>query len=485
EELEAWVKEKEHPVLDMGPMEAKKREEPTEEDVIAQAEAVVEAVMAEPDKGVVIEEVPPEPVEEAPAAEVEASPAEPPVSVAPAPSAPDGSVEQRVERLERAVTTLITSLVDALAEIGEVDASQVAVTPKAAPPAPAEVVPTPEPEPEPLKIELPPDQPWLTEDTKTEILKESWSGSVRVAQIGATVEEGGTRTSVVVVGGETAMPFMDFEGEMPNKPVVAIEIKDRRPEDWSELLTKEWGDVMDDPGEWAKAAEKAGAEMILLSLSLTDADDNPTKPEDAVAAVKKVLEATGLPLAVFGPGQADADNDLLVPISDTFKGERLLLGVCEDKNYRTIAASAMANGHLVNARTAMDVNLAKQLNILINDMGLPLERIVMDPTTGALGYGFEYGYSVMERLRLAALQGDSMTQMPMLVTPGEECWKAKESKVGEGVPEEWGDWLERAIAWEALTSVMLIESGANIVVLRHPESVRRTLEAIEELTDRE
>ena len=106
----------------------------------------------------------------------------------------------------------------------------------------------------------------------------------------------------------------------------------------------------------------------------------------------------------------------------------------------------------------------------------------MDPTTGALGYGFEYGYSVMERLRMAALQGDSMTQMPMLVTPGEECWKAKESKVGEGVPEEWGDWKERAISWETLTSVMLIESGANIVVLRHPESLRRTVEAIEDLT---
>ena len=112
----------------------------------------------------------------------------------------------------------------------------------------------------------------------------------------------------------------------------------------------------------------------------------------------------------------------------------MALGVCEDKNYRTIVAAAMANDHLVVARTAMDVNLAKQLNILISDMGLPLNRIIMDPTTGALGYGFEYGYSVMERLRLAALQGDGMTQLPMMVTPGEECWKTKESKVGEGRP---------------------------------------------------
>ncbi|MCP4283880.1 MAG: acetyl-CoA decarbonylase/synthase complex subunit delta, partial [Gammaproteobacteria bacterium] len=134
-------------------------------------------------------------------------------------------------------------------------------------------------------------------------------------------------------------------------------------------------------------------------------------------------------------------------------------------------------------RTAMDVNLAKQLNILISDMGLPMDRIIMDPTTGALGYGFEYGYSVMERLRLAALQGDGMTQQPMLVTPGEECWKAKESKVGEGVPEEWGDWKARAINWETVTAAMLIESGANIVILRHPESIKRTRDAIEDLMD--
>jgi len=157
------------------------------------------------------------------------------------------------------------------------------------------------------------------------------------------------------------------------------------------------------------------------------------------------------------------------------------LGICEDKNYRTIVATAMANGHLVDARTPMDVNLAKQLNILINDMGLPLDRVMMDPTTGALGYGIEYGYSVMERLRLAALQGDAMTQIPMLVTPGFEAWKAKESKVGDGVPEAWGDWMDRAINWETMTAAALLESGADIIVLRHPESVKRIHTAIAEL----
>jgi acetyl-CoA decarbonylase/synthase complex subunit delta len=201
----------------------------------------------------------------------------------------------------------------------------------------------------------------------------------------------------------------------------------------------------------------------------------------AVGSVKAVLGATGLPLLVFGPGQADLDNNLLVPIAEAAKGERIVLGICEDKNYRTIVATAMANDHLVTARTPMDVNLAKQLNILISDMGMPLDRILMDPTTGALGYGIEYGYSAMERLRLAALQGDSMTQFPMIITPGFETWKTKESKVGEGVPDAWGDWLQRAINWEVLTTVTLLESGADIVVLRHPESVSQVKAAIVDL----
>ena len=129
----------------------------------------------------------------------------------------------------------------------------------------------------------------------------------------------------------------------------------------------------------------------------------------------------------------------------------------------------------------MDVNLAKQLNILMTDMGLPLDRIVMDPTTGALGYGIEYGYSVMERLRLAALQGDAMTQLPLMVSPGYEAWRTKESKVGEGVPDAWGDWAERGTHWETLTALSLIEAGADVVVLRHRDSLVRVREAIDQL----
>ncbi len=314
-----------------------------------------------------------------------------------------------------------------------------------------------------------------------EVPKEKWSGKVREITLGATAADGGTRAKTVTVGGETTLPFLHFEGEIPHPPVIAVEVQDRKPADWSPVLLEAWGDVTEDTAAWAKMAEEVGADIVLLKFT----PHNDLTPDYARQKLRQVLSDTGLPLIVFGPGQADLDNEILVAVAEEGKGENLVLGVCEDKNYRTIVAAALAHRHLVNARTAMDVNLAKQLNILISDMGLPMERILMDPTTGALGYGMEYGYSVMERLRIAAMQGDSMTQQPMLVTPGEEAWRTKEARAGEGVPEVWGDWAERAINWETLTASTLIESGADIVVLRHPESAKRVRAMINALMNKE
>jgi acetyl-CoA decarbonylase/synthase complex subunit delta len=181
---------------------------------------------------------------------------------------------------------------------------------------------------------------------------------------------------VVKVGGENTMPFMLTDGEMPNPPRIAIEIADRRPTDWSPLLLEAWGDVVDDPAKWAKAAEE-GRGRPGAPATLPDARRRQThhrRRREGPDA--RVLQATGLPILVFGPGQVDADNELLVAVAEEAAGERIVLGICEEKNYRTIVAAALANGHLVNGRTAMDVNLAKQLNILIADMGLPLDRIM-------------------------------------------------------------------------------------------------------------
>ena len=298
-----------------------------------------------------------------------------------------------------------------------------------------------------------------------EIPKEKWTAAIRQVTLGATAAEGGTRTKTVTVGGETTLPFLHFEGEMPNPPLIAIEIQDRAPADWSPVLLKAWGDPhVNDPAAWAKKAEELGADLLMLRLRGGTA-------AEAAATIKAVLKATGLPIVVRGPGQADADNELLVAVAEAASGERLALGLCEDKNYRTIVAAALAHGHLVVASSPIDVNLAKQLNILISDMRLPLDRVLMDPTTGALGYGLEYTYSVMERLRLAALTGDGMTQQPMICFVGEESWRQKESRAAEGVPAEWGNIEKRGIVWETITATALLETGADIVVLRHPKTV--------------
>lgn len=314
-----------------------------------------------------------------------------------------------------------------------------------------------------------------------EIPKEKWTGAVREVTLGATAEQGGTRAKTVTVGGETTLPFLHFEGQIPHPPAIAIEIQDYYPEDWSPLLHKAWGDVLNDSASWAEKAEGYGADLIMLRLRGIDSRGNETTPEQAAATVKKVLAATGLPLIVRGPGQAELDNELLVAVAEAAKGERIVLGLCEDKNYRTIVAAALAHDQLVISSTPMDVNLSKQLIILISDMAFPLNRILMDPTTGALGYGIEYGYSVMERLRIAALTGDTMTQQPMICFVGEESWRQKESKAGQGVPAAWGDWTKRGITWEAMTATTLLHAGADIITIRHPETVEIVKGFIEKL----
>ena len=311
--------------------------------------------------------------------------------------------------------------------------------------------------------------------------KEKWTGSIREVTLGATSDEGGTRSRKVTVGGETTLPFLHFEGQIPHPPVIAVEVQDRYPEDWSPLLLEAWGDVLKNPTAWAEKAESLGADLIALSLKSASPDGGNTGADEARATVSGVLKATGLPLIVYGPGQAEKDNEVLVAAAEVAKGERVALGNCEDKNYRTIVAAALAHGHLVIARSPIDVNLSKQLNILISDMRLEMDRVLVDPTTGALGYGLEYTYSVMERLRLAALTGDSMTQQPMICTVGEEAWRAKEAKVNAGVPDAWGDWRERSVHWEVLTATALIEAGADIVVLRHPESIGFVRSTVERL----
>ncbi len=264
--------------------------------------------------------------------------------------------------------------------------------------------------------------------------------------------------------------------------MLAVEVNDVAPPEWSRELAAAWDGVADDAAAWAAKAVEVGADLIALRLRGAHPEFGDAGTDQCVATVQSVLGAVGVPLIVYGPGVAEKDNEVLVAVAEATKGERLALGLCEDKNYRTIVAAALGNGHLVVAFSPIDVNLAKQLNILISDMGLPLDRVLMDPNTGALGYGIEYTYSVMERLRMAALMGDAMTQQPMICNLGEESWRQKESRATEGVPESWGTLALRGEAWEITTALTVLEAGADIVVLRHPGSLAAVRDALDDLT---
>lgn len=294
---------------------------------------------------------------------------------------------------------------------------------------------------------------------------EKWSGSIREVKLG------GNGRKSIVIGGESTLPFLNFEGSVPHKPAIAVEVLDKSPADWSPHLVSAWGDVLKDSALWAKKAAEYGADIISLRLKSAHPEEGNTGAAEAKKNVKSVLEATDLPVIVLGPEVVDKDNEVIMAASEAGKGQRLAIGDCFDKNYRTIAAVAIADGHAVIAKTPIDINLAKQLNILLSDVGVPADSIIMDPTTGALGYGLEYSYSVMERLKLAALTGDSMTQMPMICTVGEESWRQKESKFVSGLPATWGEHEHRSVAWEILTATVLLNAGANIIVLRHPRTI--------------
>jgi acetyl-CoA decarbonylase/synthase complex subunit delta len=314
------------------------------------------------------------------------------------------------------------------------------------------------------------------------ILKERNTGKIAVVTLGATAAAGGTRTSTIKIGGESGLPFLHFEGETPYKPVIAMEVVDRVPQEWNGELKKVFQDVWDDPARWAKqCVTDWGADMIFLKLQSADPELGASSAEKCVATVKSVLAAVGVPLAVVGCGINEIDNQIIAAVAEACAGENLLLGFATQDNYNTIVAACMVHKHTVIAQSPLDINICKQLNILISEMGLPLERVVIDTSTGGLGYGIEYSYSIQERSRLGALQGDKMLAMPILGTVGFEAWKAKEANVSQTDFPGWGEQAERGILWEAVTAGALLQSGIDLLVMRHPEAVRLVRKNIADL----
>jgi len=287
----------------------------------------------------------------------------------------------------------------------------------------------------------------------------------------------------VTVGGQNALAFHSFEGTLPNAPKIAMEVFDTTPADWADELKSVLGDVWGDPVAWAKKCEgEFGADLICLQLAGTDPNGANRSVAEAVATVKAVVDAISVPLMVYGSGNHEKDAELLKAVAEATQGKNVVIGLAVEDNYKSIGAAAMGFGAKVSGETPIDVNMAKQLNILLTNLGVPLDGLLIDPSTGALGYGLEYCFSIHERIKLAALkQNDTMLQAPTIANLGKEVWRAKEAKIGQAEAPQWGDARKRGIIWETLTATAVMMAGADILIMRHPEAVKLIRKTIAEL----
>ncbi len=309
-----------------------------------------------------------------------------------------------------------------------------------------------------------------------EIPKTTYNGKIREVTLGKGEK-------AVTVGGGTAYPFHLFEGQMPHMPRVAMEIYDTPPEDWPDAALEPFKDVINDPVSWAqKCVKNYGAEIICLQLTSTDPNGENRPTDKAVAVVKKVADAVNVPLIVWGTANHDKDIEVLSAVAEICRDKNLILGPVEEGDHKQIGAAAKKYNHIVAAATPIDINLAKQLNILLGNVGVPDDKIVIDPTVSGIGYGIEYAYSAMERMRIAALtQQDTKLQFPIICNIARETWKTKEARITEKENPKMGDAKKRGILLEAMSAALLLMAGADILIMRHPDAMKLVKELIKDL----
>ncbi|MCL2140362.1 MAG: acetyl-CoA decarbonylase/synthase complex subunit delta [Dehalococcoidia bacterium] len=293
----------------------------------------------------------------------------------------------------------------------------------------------------------------------------------------------GDGSNAVSVGRENCFPFYLFEGNMPNSPRIAMEIYDLPPTNWPATLLQPFADVIDDPLVWAqKCVNEFGAEMLCLKLVSTDPNGENKGAEQAAATVKRVAAGIDVPLIVWGTANRDKDSAVLKLVCETCQDKPLIIGPVEEGNYKSITPAAVNNGHIIVASSSMDINLAKQLNILLANSGVPTDKILIDPTVSSIGYGIEYCYSVIERIRLAAItQADDKLAYPIVLNIAEETWKTKEANTLEDCENKTGAPNKRGIMFEAMSAWLLLLAGGDIAIMRHPEAISLVAEMLRDL----
>lgn len=310
-----------------------------------------------------------------------------------------------------------------------------------------------------------------------EIPKTAYSGKIKEVKLG-------TGSKALTVGGETCYPFYLFEGSVPNLPKIAMEVWDFPPQDWAPAALEPFSDVVNDPVAWAKKCiDNYKAEMICLQLVSTDPNGMNRGAEEAAAVAKKVADAIDVPLMVWGTANHEKDTEVLRRVAELCQGKNLILGPVEEGDHKKIGAASLGYKHTIAASTPIDINLAKQLNVLLGNLGVPDNMLLIDPTVSGIGYGIEYCYSVMERIRMAALtQQDEKLQFPIICNVSKETWKTKEAKLPQSEAPNLGDAKKRGILLEAMSATALLLAGADVLIMRHPEAIKLVREMISELS---
>jgi len=279
----------------------------------------------------------------------------------------------------------------------------------------------------------------------------------------------GKGEKAIKIGGESVLPFHFFEGTIENRPRLALEVFDTEPDGWAESVRQPYKDVISDPVAWAKKCLEFGADLICLRLDSTDPAGANAPADKAAAVAKQVVSAVNAPVIVCGSGDEAKDAEVLTKVAEVCDGEQLLLGPVVKENYEPISKAALDHGHCIIAQTPLDINLEKELNVKLLK-SFPPGKIVIDPLSSALGYGMEYSFTIIERTKhIGVIFGDSTMQMPTIADLGSECWKTKQAKASE----------KQGLLWESVTALSLLLAGANILVLRHPESCKLMKEVIE------
>lgn len=300
-----------------------------------------------------------------------------------------------------------------------------------------------------------------------EIPKQDYSGEIRATTLGVG-------DKAVTVGGENSYPFHTFEGDMPNAPKIAMEIWDKDPGvDWAEAAKEPYKDVLGDPVAWAKKVLEYEPDLLVIQCQSADPNGDNAPAAEVADRVKAVVDEVDIPVVVWGTYNHQKDIEVMRLVSEKCQNKNLIIGPVEEGDHKQIGAAAMGYNHTIAASSPIDVNLAKQLNILLGNLGVKDEKIIVDPTTGGLGYGLEYTYSIIERIMMAALtQEDDKLQRPVICNMAHEVWKCKEAKLSEDEAPELGDAAKRGILMEAVTAVSLLLAGANVLMMRHPEAVK-------------